>query len=348
MLKAGFKKHVFQFNTPGGTSRGVLTTKDSWYIYLYDESNPEVKGIGECSVLPRLSIDDKPDLEKKIEEVCLNINDYIEDFHEKLKDWPAVKFAIEVALLDLQNGGKRIVYSSAFVLDEKAIPINGLIWMGELDYMKTQLAQKLEQGYKCIKIKVGALNFESEIAFIEALRKEFDANKLEIRVDANGAFSLEEAPVKMKQLQELQIHSIEQPIKAGQWKEMSELCAKCELPIALDEELIGIYTIEEKKRMLETISPAYIILKPSLIGGFKSAEDWITLAAENKIGWWATSALEGNVGLNAIAQWTAMQYNALPQGLGTGQVFSNNISSPLVVEHGELHYKNQLKWGQII
>ncbi len=348
MLKAGYKKHVFQFITPGGTSRGVLTTKNSWYIYIYAENNPEVVGIGECSVLPKLSIDDTPDLEKMIGEVCLRINDYIDDFHVKLKDWPAIRFALEVALLDLHNGGKRIVYPSLFSNGEKSIPINGLIWMGEIEYMKFQLKQKLSQGFKCIKIKVGALNFESEISFIEALRRDFDATKVEIRVDANGAFSLDEAWEKMKRLHDLQIHSIEQPIKAGQWNEMRELCASSDLPVALDEELIGICSIEEKRRMLEIISPAYIILKPSLIGGFKSAEEWISLASEYKIRWWATSALEGNVGLNAIAQWTAVQNNDMPQGLGTGQVFSNNINSPLVVDNGALHYSNQLKWEQII
>ncbi len=348
MLKAGFKKHIFQFITPGGTSRGVLTTKNSWYIYIYEESDPKVLGIGECSILPKLSVDDKPELEEKIKEVCSNINEYKDNFHISLIEWPAIRFALEVAFLDLEKGGKRILYPSSFVSGETGIPINGLIWMGDLGYMKTQLAQKLASGFNCIKIKVGALDFESEIAFIKALRKEFKASELEIRVDANGAFSLKEAKDKMRRLNELQLHSIEQPIKAGRWNEMADLCRSCDLPIALDEELIGVTSLDTKKKLLETIYPAYIILKPSLVGGWKSSEEWIDLANQYNIGWWATSALEGNVGLNAIAQWTAVQENMLPQGLGTGQVFSNNLSSPLKVEQGALYYKQQIDWEKII
>ncbi len=348
MIKAGFKKHVFQFITPGGTSRGVLTTKNSWYIYVYEESNPSVVGVGECSVLPKLSVDDKPGLEDKIREVCSLIHEYIDSYQQSLKDWPAIRFALEVAFLDLKNGGKKHLFSSGFVSGNQGIPINGLIWMGDLGYMHSQLEQKLQSGFHCIKIKVGSLDFDSEIVFLEELRKRYDASELEIRVDANGAFSIDEAPDKMKRLNDLQIHSIEQPIKAGQWKEMANLCGSCDLPIALDEELIGVFSIEEKERLLKTISPSYIILKPSLVGGLKSSEEWIDLAKKNNIAWWATSALEGNVGLNAIAQWVSVQHTNLAQGLGTGQVFSNNIQSPLVVEQGALYYKNELNWDKII
>ncbi len=348
MIKAGFKKHIFDFITPGGTSRGVLTTKNSWYIYVYEESNPTVVGIGECSVLPKLSVDDKPGLENKIKDVCSHIQDYKDSFQYSLKDWPAIRFALEVAFLDLKNGGKKLLFPSDFVFGNKGISINGLIWMGDLDYMHSQLAQKLKSGFNCIKIKVGSLDFDSEIAFLEELRKKHNAAELEIRVDANGAFSIDEASEKMKRLYDIQIHSIEQPIKAGQWNEMARLCKSCDLPIALDEELIGVSSLEEKERLLKTISPSYIILKPSLVGGWQSSEEWIELAEKNNIGWWVTSALEGNVGLNAIGQWVVTKNTNMAQGLGTGQVFSNNIQSPLVVEHGALYYKKEILWDNII
>lgn len=347
MLKANYKKHTLNFITPGGTSRGVLTSKDSWYIQVFEESNPTVMGIGECSILPKLSIEDKPGFEAKLKEVCDNIETYINQYHEKLKNWPALRFGLEMAILDLKNGGKRIIFPSDFVLGKKTIPINGLIWMGEISYMQEQLAQKLEEGFHCIKIKIGALDFNQEIKLIQEIRKAYDASQIEIRVDANGAFTPEEAMNKLNVLAELDIHSIEQPIKAGQWEQMAKLCETTPLPIALDEELIGINDYLEKDQMLSSINPQYIILKPSLLGGFKASEEWIELAENKNIGWWITSALEGNIGLNAIAQWEAIQKNTMPQGLGTGKVFSNNIPSPLEVRSGQLVYNTDESWGTL-
>ncbi len=348
MLKASFQKHIFKFNTPGGTSRGVLHTKDSWYIKLWNTDKPNVIGVGECSILPKLSIDDKPEMEDKLKEVCNNINGYIDNFHDALNDWPAIRFALEVALLDLKNKGKRIIFPSQFATGEKSIAINGLIWMGDITYMKEQLDQKLESGFNCIKIKVGALDFDKEVNLLKEIRKTYASDQIELRVDANGAFYIDEALEKLRILSELDIHSIEQPIKQGQWEQMAELCQVSPLKIALDEELIGINTYAQKQELLRAIQPQYIILKPSLLGGFKASEEWIELAEKNNISWWVTSALEGNIGLNAIAQWTATLNNPMPQGLGTGQVFSNNITSPLVVEKGHLHYDIHGVWGNII
>ncbi len=347
MFKASVKKHTFDFITPGGTSRGVLHTKDSWYISVYDDDNPQIVGVGECSILPKLSIDDVPELESKLHEVAENINVYATSFQDDLREWPAIRFALEVAFLDLKNGGQHILFPSPFVDTQYPVPINGLIWMGDIKYMTEQLQQKLESGFNCIKIKVGAIHFSEEIKLIEGIRKEFSPEQIEIRVDANGAFSPDEALDKQNQLHQLQLHSIEQPIKAGQWEAMAKLCKQSPLDIALDEELIGITSFEEKEQLLQIIQPQYIILKPSLLGGFQASEEWIQLAEKYNIAWWATSALEGNVGLNAIAQWTAIKNVSMPQGLGTGQVFSNNIDSPLQVKNGALIYNKDLSWGSL-
>lgn len=327
----------------------MLTTKDSWYIQVCDVQNPKVLGVGECSILPNLSIDDKPGFEDKLREVCSNINIYTNNFSIKLEDdlldWPAISFGLEMALLDLKNGGIKTIFPSDFVEGKKQIPINGLIWMGDIAYMKEQLAQKIQSGFKCIKIKIGAIDFWQEINLIKKIRNTYNPAQLEIRVDANGAFKPDEAMNKLNELAKLGIHSIEQPIKAGQWQVMAELCKVSPVKIALDEELIGINDVVKKEDLLTTIKPAYIILKPSLLGGFMACNQWVQLANKHGVAWWATSALEGNIGLNAIAQWTAIQDNVLPQGLGTGQVFANNIASPLQVANGHLIYNKKQKWG---
>jgi len=347
MWQASYSYHKLQFITPGGTSRGVLKTKDSWYIKLWRSEIPEIVGVGECSILPALSIDDRPDFEEKLKSVCANINEYVADYHTQLLEWPAIRFGLEVALHDAENGGQRIIFPSGFTQGNIPIPINGLIWMGDVAYMKEQLQAKLESGFNCIKIKVGAIDFYQELRLLEGIRENFSPDEIELRVDANGAFHPNVALAKLKQLSTFYIHSIEQPIKAGQWKQMADLCKESPIPIALDEELIGVHGLEEKERLLKEINPDYIILKPSLLGGFKASEEWIMLAQKYNIGWWATSALEGNVGLNAIAQWTAIQDVDMPQGLGTGQVFSNNIISPLEVKSGSLYYNASTKWGLI-
>jgi o-succinylbenzoate synthase len=339
MYKASLHPHQLQFNHPGGTSRGVLSTKMSYYIHIWKEAAPEVIGRGECSILPGLSPDDRPQLEAKLQWCCQSINALIPDFHQQLLEWPAIRFALEMALADLLHGGRGIYYPSDFTSGQKEIPINGLIWMGNAEEMSRRIDEKLEEGFSCLKLKIGALNFDSEIQLIKALRKRFSPQTLELRVDANGAFSPQKAPEVLDQLAQLAIHSIEQPIKAGQWQQMAQLCATTPIPIALDEELIGLADEKSQQEMITTIRPQYIILKPSLTGGFLASENWIKHAETVNAGWWITSALEANIGLNAISQWTATLNNPMPQGLGTGQVFSNNVNSPLIVERGKLRYQ---------
>lgn len=339
MYKASLHPHQLIFNHPGGTSRGVLSTKMSYYLHLWKDETPEVTGRGECSILPGLSPDERPDLEEKLQWCCQNIDSLILNFHEQLQNWPAIRFAVEMALADLHHGGRGIYYPSDFTKGQKEIPINGLIWMGNTEEMNRRIEEKLEEGFNCLKLKIGALNFDSEIQLIQALRKRFNPQTLELRADANGAFCPKKAPEVLDQLARLSIHSIEQPIKAGQWQEMAQLCASTPIPIALDEELIGLQDENKRNEMISTIRPQYIILKPSLTGGFRSSENWIKQAESVDAGWWITSALEANIGLNAIAQWTATLNNPMPQGLGTGQVFTNNIHSPLMVEHGKLKYR---------
>lgn len=339
MLKASFHPHKLIFKQPGGTSRGVLTTKMSWYIQVWNVDKPEVKGLGECSVLPLLSPDDKPELEDKLMWSCNHINDILPNYHHVLKDWPAIRFAIETALTDLLNGGKQILFPSDFTRGKQAIPINGLIWMGPIDEMVNRVEEKLKEGFSCLKLKIGAIDFSNELTLLKNLRQRFSSSQLELRVDANGAFSPQNTLEVLDELAALDIHSIEQPIKSGQWDAMAALCEKTPVPIALDEELIGLHDESLRRQMLSTIKPQYIILKPSLTGGFASSQSWIDIANKVNIGWWVTSALEGNIGLNAIAQWTATLHNTMPQGLGTGQVFTNNVLSPLKVENGYLHYK---------
>lgn len=344
MLKASFKKHSFVFKQPGGTSRGILSNKDSWYIIVYDTKNPQVKGIGECSLIERLSIDDRPDFEHKLKEVADKIEDSDKWLQTGLKDFPSIQFGLEMALLDLQNGGRRILFNSDFVNGKLGQLINGLVWMGEYDFMRNQIIDKIEAGYSCIKLKIGAINFDDELNLLRLIRKDFSESEIELRVDANGAFTPSEALEKLKHLSEFKLHSIEQPIRQGQWEQMAPLCETTPLPIALDEELIGISDEKTIELMLETIKPQYVILKPSLLGGFEQSEKFITAAEQKNIGWWVTSALEGNIGLNAIAQWTATLGNLMPQGLGTGQLFTNNIDSPLFIRNALLFHDEKNIW----
>ncbi len=335
-MQASVEKHTFEFSFPAGTSRGVLHEKDSWFIRIWNKSNPAVVGIGECSIIPKLSIDDIPELEKIIYRT-------VEEFNTKnfqLKNFPALRFAIETALLDLQTGGKQILFPSDFTEHKAAIPINGLIWMDSFDSMWKQAENKFTMGFKVLKMKVGSLNFDEELYFIKQLRKEFPT--AEIRLDANGAFPADEALDRLKALTEYTIHSIEQPIASKQTEAMKNLCRRSPIAIALDEELIGVNILQEKEKLLQTISPQYIILKPSLLGGFSACDEWISIAKKQNIGWWATSALESNIGLNAIAQWVFTKNNPLPQGLGTGGLFINNVPSTLELKNGMLYYKKTL------
>lgn len=344
MLTATYKKHTLIFKQASGTSRGVLRTKDSYFILLKSSEKPNITAIGECGLLRGLSIDDVPNYEAKLAEVCRDINNYEFWLNEGLRTFPSIHFGLEMALLDLKTNATRTLFPSEFTNNQKPININGLIWMGEKQFMFDQIKSKLEEGWNCIKLKIGAIDFEAELELLKYIRSQFSKSDIELRVDANGAFSPDNALEKLHRLAEMDLHSIEQPIKQHQWNEMAELCEKTPLPIALDEELIGIFDFAEKRKVMETIQPQYLIFKPSFIGGFKGTQEWIDLCDEFKTPWWMTSALESNIGLNAIAQWTAILDNHLPQGLGTGQLYTNNIESPLRVNGGFLTYENGGEW----
>ena len=347
-MYAAFKKHRLNFIRPGGTSRGVLRSKDSWFIIISDfgfqisdfqqtglPENLKI-GVGECSIIPNLSIDDVPALEKIISQTVEQVNENNSSFalHSALKNFPALRFAFETAFLDFENGGTRTLFPSAFTRGEASIPINGLIWMGSFDGMWQQAQQKVKDGFSVLKMKVGALAFDEELYFISQLRKAFP--HIELRLDANGGFPSGEALERLQALAQFNIHSIEQPIQHGNISQMATLCRRSPIDIALDEELIGIFDAKQKNELLQKIKPQYIILKPSLLGGFRACDEWISIAGKQHIRWWATSALESNIGLNAIAQWTFTKNNPLPQGLGTGGVFSNNVALGLKVENGFL------------
>lgn len=343
MLKARYIYHPLHFKRPAGTSRGVLQHKESWFFQVWDDENPAVRGTGEISLIPGLTLDDENEIPNELEFLRQKTNDYQVWIAAKGDRFPAMRFGIETALADLQNGGKQIFHDNSFTQGKAGIPINGLIWMGDPDFMQRQIREKLEAGFNCIKIKVGAIDFEQEIALIKEFRKQFSPKTIEIRLDANGAFSKEEALQKLNKLAAFNIHSIEQPIKAGQAAAMAELCQQSPIPIALDEELIGMQ-INQINDLLDAIKPHYIILKPSLLGGFSIADSWITAAEKRQIGWWATSALESNIGLNAIAQWVFEKKSDMPQGLGTGQLYTNNIASPLEIKEAQLYYNPEICW----
>lgn len=334
-MEAKYLKYLLQFKRPSGTSRGVLLDKETFILTVSEEGR---KGIGECAVFRGLSYDDRPDYEEKLKWLCENINLDAAFLKEELKEFPSIWFGYEQAVLNLRNGGN-LYFPSEFTEGKSAITINGLIWMGDAAYMEEQIQDKLKKGFHCIKLKIG-FDWKSEHIILQKLREKFSKDQLELRVDANGGFSKDEAIVVLQQLADLHIHSIEQPVKAGNWDDTAELCAKTPIPIALDEELIGIIDPEKKKQLLEKIKPQYIILKPALVGGFSGSDEWISLAENQNIGWWITSALESNIGLNAIAQYTFTKKNPMPQGLGTGALFVNNFESVLEL-------KNELLWFKI-
>ncbi len=345
MLNARIVKHSLDFKVPGKTSRGVLTQKECYFIILHDTVSNQ-SGIGECSTLPNLSLDHKPEYNSKITAVCQLINGGTEPMAIDLADFPSIVFGLEIALADLSAKSKEqnILFPSAFTAGTQGIPINGLVWMGSREFMEQQINEKLAQGFDTIKIKVGALDLATELDILRNLRKQFSSDTITIRLDANGAFEKENALEILGQFAPFDIHSIEQPIRQGQPVAMAALCRNSPIPIALDEELIGRFSTTEKEELLRFINPAYLILKPSLIGGFKASESWIALAEKQQIGWWVTSALESNIGLNAIAQWTYLLNNPMPQGLGTGQVYTNNIQSPLTIAEGKLFYDHAHSW----
>ncbi|THV61945.1 o-succinylbenzoate synthase [Chryseobacterium candidae] len=331
-MEATYLQYLLQFKRPSGTSRGVLLDKETFILTISEEGR---KGVGECAVFRGLSFDDRPDYEEKLKWLCENINQDSVFLKKELKEFPSIWFGYEQAIQNLKYGGS-LYFPSEFTEGKSAITINGLIWMGDAGYMEEQIQEKLDKGFHCIKLKIG-VDWKSEHVILQKLREKFSKDQLELRVDANGGFSKEEALIVLHQLADLHIHSIEQPVKAGNWDDMAELCTKTPIPIALDEELIGITDPEKKRQLLEKIKPQYIILKPALVGGFSGSDEWISLAENQNTGWWITSALESNIGLNAIAQYTFTKKNPMPQGLGTGALFVNNFES-------DLELRNELLW----
>jgi len=339
-LQASFEAHTLLFQKPSGTSRGILTEKKLWLLKLWSEDRPEA-GTGECSIIPGLSPDYTSDqqYESELREI---VNDPLRYLRQPglLAARPSLLFGLETAFIDWQNGGRQVLFDNSFTRSERPIPINGLIWMGEEQFMQQQIEEKIAQGFSCIKMKVGAIDFEQEIHLLEGIRRNYPQEKMVLRVDANGAFSPDEAPGKLSRLAGLGIHSIEQPIEAGQLEAMKSLCSTTALPIALDEELIPVTQKDERRNLLEFIRPQYIILKPSLHGGLSGCLEWISIAESLAIPWWITSALESNIGLNAIAQFTGNFEPQIPQGLGTGGLYTTNFESRLFIRQGKLHYKS--------
>lgn len=320
-MRAEYARYRLNFSFRAVTSRDSMTERDTFFIKAFDSSDPLRWGIGEAALFRGLSCDDRPEFELKLREVCENF-DFYAGRPELLADWPSIRMGVETALADLRGGGVREPFGEL-----RATEINGLIWMGDRDTMLGRLEEKLASGFKCIKIKIGGIDFEDEIELLRVLREEHP--EVELRLDANGAFSPREALRRLERLARFDIHSIEQPIRQGQWREMAEVCRQSPIAVALDEELIGVNRGDDRQRLLDRLMPRYVILKPTLVGGFEASDEWVFRAEEREIGWWATSALESNVGLNAIARWVGTKGNGMPQGLGTGQLYTNNIQSPL-------------------
>ena len=326
-----------------------MKDKTSWFIRMEDGSMPGVAGLGECGPLPGLSVDFRPDFDAILENIVQEINSssFSADNEEGILkmipgECPSILFGVETALKDLRNGGHRIIYKNSFS-EGRPIHINGLIWMGDIDFMMDQINKKISQGFKCIKLKVGGLDFGRECDILSYIRRRYFRENIVIRLDANGAFKTDEVLFKLDEMSKFGIHSIEQPVKAG-LDEMEELCRKSPIPVALDEELIGVYTKEDKISLLKKLKPQFIVLKPTLHGGLMGCDEWISVSGSMGIGWWITSALESNIGLNAICQFTANYDPVIPQGLGTGSIYDNNIPSPLVVKDGNIYWDQNGSW----
>ena len=343
MLRFSISGRTFHFRQPAGTSRGVYTTRHSWFITLTDSERPGVAGVGECAPLPDLSCDDIAGYEQTLSSLCStvvatgNIDEGI------WRPYPSMRFGMETAMRSLAHP-EGLIYDTPFTRGEVGIPINGLVWMGNYEEMRERMDEKIRLGFRCVKLKIGAIDFEQELDLVKRIRQRFSPEVIELRLDANGAFSPQDALKKLDRLSRYHIHSIEQPIRQHQWGEMARLCKNSPIPIALDEELIGVNLPDMKGALLDTIRPSYIILKPSLHGGMLGAEEWIRMAEARNIGSWVTSALESNVGLSAIAQFAAHVYGCppqMPQGLGTGQLFTDNIESPIVIRGDQLFFLPQ-------
>ncbi|TGE18606.1 o-succinylbenzoate synthase [Hymenobacter elongatus] len=355
MLRLSYSKRVLRFSFPARTSRGALTEHHVYYLHLTDTEHPGRQGLGEAAPLADLSPDYGPATETRVADFCQEFNR-----HQLLTlapddapalvpaGQPALRFALETASLDWEQGGRRLLYDTPFSRGAAGIPINGLVWMGDAAFMRDQIQKKLAEGYSCLKLKIGGIDFATELRLLAEIRAVAGPDRLTLRVDANGAFHPAEALGKLTQLARFHLHSIEQPIRAGQWDQMAALCRESPIPIALDEELIGVTELSQQEAMLACIQPAYIILKPTLVGGLAAAQRWIQAARARHIDWWLTSALESNVGLNAVSQFAARFASPnFPQGLGTGQLYTNNIASPLAIRHGQLHYDSGSGWGDL-
>lgn len=345
-LSAEFIKHSLQFKKPAKTSRDTLTEKPTYYLVLREGEDSETYGIGECSFIPGLSIDNPDDYESQLALLCTKINEGgSADVDFDFDAYPSIEFGLEMAIMDLENGGKREYFEdNDFYAGDRDIAINGLVWMGSTANMTEQIDTLLSKDFKVIKLKVGSLDLGEEMTLLKYIRNKYNSSEVEIRLDANGAFEPDQALEALKKLAEFDIHSIEQPIKPGNPEALAELVKQSPIDIALDEELIGVTDYEEKKALLKTIRPEYIIIKPSLLGGFGLSEEWIEIADELHISYWITSALESNIGLNAIAQWVEDLDLTRPQGLGTGTLFTNNVRSPMVMDQGFLKYDTDRDW----
>lgn len=343
MLHTTVERRVLKFKQPATTSRGSYTTRTIRLVRITDDLNPGVEGVGECSPLPDLSVDAFDD--DQYDMLLLAVLDDLRQSgridYEALRPYPSILFGIESAMWQLSRNGSSALSDTPFARGEEGIKINGLVWMGSFDEMMRRMDDKVAQGFSCIKIKIGGIDFEHELQMIEALRDKYDKN-IELRLDANGSFSPANALERLHRLAPFSIHSIEQPIKQHQWDAMSIICQESPIPIALDEELIGVSASDEKQKMLDTIRPNYLVIKPTLHGGLAGAKEWVELARQRGIKSWITSALESNVGLNAIAHLAASIYDApdmMPQGLGTGQLFVENIPMPLEIRGERLYFK---------
>ncbi|MCB0794310.1 MAG: o-succinylbenzoate synthase [Flavobacteriales bacterium] len=343
-LKAAWIERTLRPSFPLGTSKGPISERTVWYLVAWDPQRPQIKGIGEAAHFPGHSVEFPAEIRTKLVELCAETRSWEDRLEQDLVRVPSVRFAVEQCLRDFSVGGTKQLFPSTFTLGQRGIPINGLVWMGSKETMRQRIRERTAEGFTCVKLKIGALGIEHELDLLRELRKDHPASEVQLRVDANGAFQARDAPRVLDALAELDVHSIEQPVAPGAYEMMAELCATSPVPIALDEDLIGMLSTDAKKDLLDHVAPRYIVIKPSLVGGWRSSEEWIQLATERGIGWWITSALESNIGLNAIAQWVATLPIAMPQGLGTGQVYENNVGSPLEVADAMLWYRPEREW----
>lgn len=335
MLRASWEPYRLRFTFLARTSRQAMRVKDTYFVRLWDDARPEAVGLGECALFRGLSDDDVPDYEERLTQACAD------PASAASSGCSSIICGFEMARANLLQGGGPLYFPSAYTEGKAEITINGLVWMGPWRAMLSRIREKLDAGFRCIKIKIGGIDFDDEIDLLRRIRQRFGPEDVMLRLDANGSFSPADALHRLDRLSAYGIHSIEQPIRAGQPDAMARICAASPIPIALDEELIGVRTDEEKRLLLSHIRPQYIILKPSLCGGFAHADGWIAAAEEASIGWWATSALESSVGLNAIAQWLMSAHPAsshIPQGLGTGALYSNNTPSANALIPPKLRY----------